>query len=241
MGHNKNTKALHKNLYLLKSHNQLYKSTRTSSIALKPKAGNRLSRSAMMPLGRRKVRKATIPMSGSLLYNTGRRNTVHGNQEKMKRHEADSRSKSTVSLKGTVPLLLILQNKLMHDGRKGMAGKIFLKVVSELNHYDPAGNGFKLFYVALERLKPALTTVMRRVGRNYYSVPVPLKATQQYKMAFQWLLEAAWKNTQTPFHLSFAEEVLAVVSSQPSEALKKKEALYRSVVNNRAYSHYRWV
>jgi ribosomal protein S7 len=70
---------------------------------------------------------------------------------------------------------------------------------------------------------------------------VPLKATQQYKMAFQWLLEAAWKNTQTPFHLSFTEEVLAVVSSQPSEALKKKEALYRSVVNNRAYSHYRWV
>jgi ribosomal protein S7 len=60
-------------------------------------------------------------------------------------------------------------------------------------------------------------------------------------MAFQWLLEAAWKNKQTPFHLSLAEEVLAVISSQTSEAVKKKETLYRSVVNNRAYSHYRWV
>jgi ribosomal protein S7 len=185
MSLNKNTKALHKNLYLQKSSSQLSKSTRASFIASKLEAGNRLSRSAMMPLGRRKVRKTTIPMSGSLLYNTGRRNTLKSKQEKTKRCEADLLSKKTVSLKGNVPLLLILQNKLMHAGRKGIAEKIFLKVMKELNHYDPEGDGFKLFYVALERLKPALTTVIRRVGRNYYFVPVPLKATQQYKMAFQ--------------------------------------------------------
>lgn len=182
---NKNKKALHKKLYPQKSSNQLSKSTRASFIVSKREVANRLSRSAMMPLGRRKVRKATIPMSGSLLYNTGRRNTFKSKQEKTKRCEANPLSKTTVSLKGNVPLLLILQNKLMHDGGKGMAEKMFLKVIKELNHYDPEGNGFKLFYVALERLKPALTTVIRRVGRNYYSVPVPLKATQQYKMAFQ--------------------------------------------------------
>ena len=185
MSRNKNTKALHKNLYPQKSSNQVSKSTRASFISAERRVGGQLSRSAMMPLGRRKVRKATRPMSGSLLYNTGRRNAVRSSQEKTKRHGADPLSKSTVSLKGTVPLLLILQNKLMHGGRKGRAEKIFLKVMKELNHYDPEGNGFKLFYMALERLKPALTTVLRRVGRNYYSVPVPLKATQQYKMAFQ--------------------------------------------------------
>jgi hypothetical protein len=185
MDFNKNTNALHKNLYPQKSSNKLSKSTRTSFIASKREGGNRLGRSAMMPLGRRKVRKATIPMSGSLLYNTGRRNTFKIKQEKTKRCGADLFLKTTVSLKGNVPLLLILQNKLMHDGRKGMAEKILHKVMKELNNYDPEGNGFKLLYVALERLKPALTTVIRRVGRNYYSVPVPLKATQQYKMAFQ--------------------------------------------------------
>ena len=195
----------------------------------------------MMPLGRRKVRKATIPTSGSLLYNTARRSTSKHKQEKMERHFPDPFLQTTISLKGNVPLLLKLQNKLMYDGRKGVAEKIFLKVVKELNQYAPQRNGSKLFYIALERLKPTLTTVMRRVGRNYYSVPVPLKATQQYKMAFQWLLEAARKNTHLPLHLSLAEEVLAVVSSQQSEASKKKEALYRSVITNRAYSHYRWV
>jgi ribosomal protein S7 len=191
MGRNKNTKASHKNLYPQKSSSQLLKSTRVSFIASKREAGKRLSRSVMMSLGRRKVRKATIPMSGSFLYNTGRRNTFKSKQEKTKLREAEPLLKTTARLKGNVPLLLILQNKLMHDGRKGMAEKIFHKVMKELNHYDPEGNGFKLIYVALERLKPALTTVTRRVGRNYYSVPVPLKATQQYKMAFQWLLEAA--------------------------------------------------
>ena len=185
MALNKNKKASHKNLYPPKSSNQLSKSTRASFIISKQGGSNRLSHSAMMPLGRRKVRKATVPMSGSLLYNTGRRNTFKSKQEKTKRCETKTLAKTTVSLKGNVPLLLILQNKLMHDGRKGMAEKVFLRMIKELNHYDHEGNGFKFFYVALERLKPALTLVIRRVGRNYYSVPVPLKATQQYKMAFQ--------------------------------------------------------
>src|ERR1700739_4006192 len=129
----------------------------------------------MMPLGRRKVRKATIPMSGSLLYNTARRSTSKHKQEKMERHFPDPFLQTTISLKGNVPLLLKLQNKLMYDGRKGVAEKIFLKVVKELNQYAPQRNGSKLFYIALERLKPTLTTVMPRLGRNYFFFLLPLK------------------------------------------------------------------
>jgi len=150
-------------------------------------------------------------------------------------------AQTRAGLKGNVPLLITLQNKLMHDGRRGAAEKIFFRVLSELNRYSPQGDGPKLFYAALERLKPTLITVTRRVGRNYYSVPVPLKGSRQYKLAFQWLLEAARKSRRATLHTSLAEEVVAVVSGRPSEALKKKEALYRSVVANRAYSHYRWV
>ena len=73
----------------------------------------------------------------------------------------------------------------MHDGRKGSAEKIYFKTLRELNQYSNEGAGFALFYLALERLKPALVTVVRRVGGNYYQVPVPVQSPRQYKMAFQ--------------------------------------------------------
>ena len=150
-----------------------------------------------------------------------------------------NKNKVRLSFKYTTPLLTILQNKLMYDGRKGPAEKMFLKFLKELNYSGKKGAGYRLFYIALDRLKPSVGTVVRRVGRNYYQIPIPLKRTQQYKLAFQWLLESAYKNLSVPLYQSLAQEILTTVSSSQSESLKKKEALYRSVITNRAYSHYR--
>jgi ribosomal protein S7 len=138
-------------------------------------------------------------------------------------------------------LLITLQNKLMHDGRKGPAEKVFLATLKELNRYSKGGSATTLFYTALDRLKPALITVVRRVGRNYYNVPVPLEGPKQYKIAFQWLLEAGRKKSRSSLPRRIVGEVIATISSSHSEAFKKKEAMYRTVVTNRAYSHYRWI
>jgi len=94
-------------------------------------------------------------------------------------------AKAGASFKKNTPLLTILQNKLMHNGRKGPAETVFLKIMRELNRYSVDGTGYTLFYMALERLKPILITTVRRVGRNYYHVPIPLKKAQQYRIAFQ--------------------------------------------------------
>jgi hypothetical protein len=54
-------------------------------------------------------------------------------------------------------------------------------------------------------------------------------------------LEVAKKNPRIPTHKSVVDEIVAIISSPSSEAQKKKETMYRSVINNRAYSHYRWI
>jgi hypothetical protein len=95
------------------------------------------------------------------------------------------RIKKRKSLPYNASLLITLQNKLMYDGRKGPAEKVFLKTLKELNRYSKRGSAAALFYTALDRLKPALATVVRRVGRNYYNVPVPLEGPKQYKIAFK--------------------------------------------------------
>jgi small subunit ribosomal protein S7 len=219
--------------------------------------------------GRRKVKKVKVTKGGSFLYNISLGETRKGehNREERKSIFLEVASKQSgakikpvfrkdkglrtvlrnrgnkihASLKEDTPLLTLLQNKLMHDGRRGPAEKIFFKTLGELNRYNKKKVGYALFYKALERLKPALVTVVRRVGRNYYNVPVPIQGSRQYKIAFQWLLEVAKKNSRVPLYRGLADEIIAIISSSPSDALKKKEAMYRSVITNRAYSHYRWI
>ncbi len=137
-------------------------------------------------------------------------------------------------------LLTTLQNKLMRDGKKGQAEKLFLQTLKELNRYSQ-GQSATLIHTALERLKPSLITVLRRVGRNYYNVPVPVNGVKQYKIALRWLVEGARKNIGVPLSSSLADEVISTVASSHSEALKKKDVLYESVIRNRAYYHYRWI
>jgi ribosomal protein S7 len=126
----------------------------------------------------------------------------------------------------------------MRDGRKGQAERLFLAIMIHINRYGKGQAGI-LFCTALEKLRPTLSTVTRRIGRNYYQVPVPLDPMRQYKMAFQWVLEVSRGAPQTPVAQNIADEIINIVTDQNSEALKRKEVLYSLVVRNRAYHSYR--
>jgi small subunit ribosomal protein S7 len=203
---------------------------------LSPKKGARLRCPLKQPFQRGTATKRGH--NKSPLYNTSFRDLVkvRPSVKSLPRSQLGS----GLGSRGDAPLLLILQNKLMRDGRKSMAERVFFQLVKELNQYTDLGSGHQLFYYALEQLKPTLITVTRRVGRNYYQVPVLARKRQQYKIAFQWLLGAAEKNLRSPIHKSLAKEVITILSSPASsEALKSKETMYRTIITNRAYSHYR--
>jgi|ERR1700712_4766063 hypothetical protein len=138
--------------------------------------------------GQRKIKKVRVTKGGGPLYITSRRSSPLTPVGRKRLHLSKKRATDLfvqTYRKDHTPLLKILQNKFMHDGRKGPAEKLYFKTLRELNRYSKTGSGFALFYLALERLKPALATVVRRVGRNYYHVPVPVQSPLQYKMAFQ--------------------------------------------------------
>jgi small subunit ribosomal protein S7 len=71
-----------------------------------------------------------------------------------------------------------LTNKLMKNGKKGRAEKQMLDFLTNLNQIC-RGHPHLIFHEVMEQLKPVLTTVVRRVGRRYYQVPVPVKALRQ--------------------------------------------------------------
>lgn len=75
-------------------------------------------------------------------------------------------------------------NKFIKSGKKSIAEKMLLNLLVRINQTSN-GNSVLLFHEALERIKPVLTVVIRRVGRRFYEVPVPLDPVKQYKFALR--------------------------------------------------------
>ena len=152
----------------IKKNKKILSSPKTSLFKLRSQVSSHSNASGLNESIKRvssqRFRKAVITKDRGLLY--------HPSGKGIKRNELIGMK---VSPQGPIPLLTILQNKLMRDGRKGPAEKVFFKALRELNEYSNEKSGVTLFYTSLERLKPAVTTVIHRVGRNYYQVPVLTK------------------------------------------------------------------
>lgn len=103
------------------------------------------------------------------------------------------------------------------------------------------GNVLLIIHEAVELLRPSLAIVVRRIGRRYYQVPVPLKTQRQHTMALNWLLTVVKGNTRKVAAETLAEELISTYFLKRSESLRQKEQLYQTVIKNRAFNHYRWV
>lgn len=133
-----------------------------------------------------------------------------------------------------------LINKTMRHGKKGLSEKILMEMMQLINQ-KVSRNPLLVFHQALNQIKPVLTVLSRRVGRRIYQVPVPLQTVKQYKTALKWLTLIARNNRQNPVAETLAQELIDTVFFKRSEALKRKNELYETVVKNRAYTHYRWI
>lgn len=133
-----------------------------------------------------------------------------------------------------------LINKLTTSGKKTQAEKIMLDCLTHLNQAS-RGNVLLIVHEAIELLRPSLAIVVRRIGRRYYQVPVPLKIRRQHTMALNWLLTVVKGNSKAIAAETLAEELLNTYFLKRSESLRQKEQLYQTVIKNRAFNHYRWV
>jgi small subunit ribosomal protein S7 len=133
-----------------------------------------------------------------------------------------------------------LLGKLTKNGKKAQAEKVIKALLTEINQIC-RGNPHVIFHEVLENLRPALTIVVRRVGRRFYQVPVPLKTLRQYTIALNWIVETIKLRQRSKIEAVLLEEFLSAYFFQKSETLKKKEQLSQLVIKNRAFNHYRWI
>ena len=125
-------------------------------------------------------------------------------------------------------------NRLMYDGKKGAAEKIFygaLEVLAEKTGEEALR--------AFENVKPHLEVKARRVGGATYQVPMEVRPDRQVSLSIRWLITYARSRGEKGMSNKLAAELLDAFNSRGG-AVKKKEDTHRMAEANKAFAHYRW-
>ena len=129
-------------------------------------------------------------------------------------------------------------NKLMRDGKKNLSSRIFYaacRLIQERSGQEP----LKVFRQAVDNVKPRIEVKSRRVGGATYQVPIEVGPRRGNSLSLRWLVAASNARPERTAVERVAGELLDAAAGRGG-AVKKREAVARRAVANRAFAHYRW-
>ncbi|MDD6088631.1 MAG: 30S ribosomal protein S7 [Desulfovibrionaceae bacterium] len=129
-------------------------------------------------------------------------------------------------------------NRLMYDGKKGAAEKIFYSALDSLAE-KTGEEAIRAFEKALENVKPHLEVKSRRVGGATYQVPIEVQPDRQISLSIRWLINYARSRGEKGMSTKLAAELLDAFNNRGG-AVKKKEDTHRMAEANKAFAHFRW-
>jgi len=129
-------------------------------------------------------------------------------------------------------------NRLMVDGKKSIAEKIFYTALEqcEARSKRPA---IEIFEQAIRNVAPQLEVRPRRVGGSTYQVPTEVRAERRYALALRWLVTNARKRAGRSMAEKLTGELLDAANGAGA-SVKKKEDVHRMADANKAFAHYRF-
>ena len=129
-------------------------------------------------------------------------------------------------------------NRLMYDGKKGPAEKIFYGAIDNLAE-KTGEDPMQAFEKALENVKPHMEVKARRVGGATYQVPMEVRPDRQISLSIRWLINNARSRGEKGMITKLSNELLDAYNGRGG-AVKKREDTHRMADANKAFAHYRW-
>ncbi|KAG8945982.1 hypothetical protein FRC04_012100 [Tulasnella sp. 424] len=130
------------------------------------------------------------------------------------------------------PLLSLLTNIIMRDGKRHRAAKLVTGTLSYL-HSVTLAPPLPILREAVRLASPAVkVSTLRKSAKNVPS-PRALTERQSTKQALRWILAASEKRSDKSITHRLAKEIVGVVKGD-SDVLKRKEEVHRLAVVNRA-------
>jgi small subunit ribosomal protein S7 len=131
-----------------------------------------------------------------------------------------------------------LINCIMWDGKKSIASKIVYNAF-ELVEKKVKEEALKVFYKALDNVKPELEVKARRVGGATYQVPVEVRQSRKISLGVRWLIRYARERSERTMMEKLAAEIIDAYNNKGG-AVKKREDTHKMAEANKAFAHYRW-
>lgn len=127
-------------------------------------------------------------------------------------------------------------NKIMLDGKKSVAQKVFydaMEVIAETTKKE----ALPIFEEALKNASPTVQVKSRRIGGSNYQVPVEVRGDRRYHYGMMWLRDAARARSGEGFDKRLAKELMDAANGAGA-AVKKKEDTHRMAEANKAFAHF---
>lgn len=129
-------------------------------------------------------------------------------------------------------------NKIMLDGKKGVAEKIVydaFDLIRSKTGKDPV----EVFDTALKNTMPVLEVKARRVGGANYQVPIEVRADRKLTLGIRWLVNYSRLRSERTMYERVAGELMDAANSTGA-SVKKREDTHKMAEANKAFAHYRW-
>ena len=131
-------------------------------------------------------------------------------------------------------LVQMFINKMMWEGKKQVAYKIFYGMIDKLSE-KTKGNGLEIWKKALENIYPSIETKRRRIGGATLQVPVEVYPERRIALGMRWLIKYSRERGEKKMIDKLTNEVLAA-SNNEGKAVKKKEDVQKMALSNKAFA-----
>lgn len=136
------------------------------------------------------------------------------------------------------PIVTQLVNKVLLDGKKGMAERIVYDAL-ETTRTKTGNDPVQVLKKALDNVRPTLEVKSRRVGGSTYQVPVEVKPGRANTLALRWLVAYSKARREKTMTERLANEIMDA-SNGLGAAVKRREDTHKMAESNKAFAHYRW-
>lgn len=135
-------------------------------------------------------------------------------------------------------LVARLINKIMEDGKKGLAQRLVYQAFDEIAAKTER-NPLEVFETAMRNISPTLEVRPRRVGGATLQVPSEVRPERRTSLALRWLVQFTRRRNEREAFARLAAEI-ADAANNTGASVRQKEDVHRMAEANRAFAHYRW-
>ena len=135
-------------------------------------------------------------------------------------------------------LVTRLINKIMIDGKRGVAQKILYNAF-DIVEVKTGEKPMEVFEKALENVMPLLELKARRVGGANYQVPIEIRPERRQTLAIRWIVINTRKRSEREMSKKLAAELMDAFNNTGG-SVKKKEDTHRMAEANKAFAHFRF-